>query len=60
MSTKDRIALVISAIYSLFPMVILFGNKPVGGVILLLPLLIYWGYRFIKNDISFIGNKGDN
>ena len=59
MSKKDRIALVISAIYMLFPITVLFGGKPDAVVIVILPLLIYWGYRFIKNDISFLNNKGN-
>ena len=58
MSKKDRIALVISAIYILFPIAILFGRRPEEVVIAILPLLIYWGYRFIKNDISFLNDKG--
>jgi hypothetical protein len=56
-SRKDRIALVISALYSLFPLVVIFEGKPAGVILAMLPLLVYWGYRFIKGDISFIGKQ---
>ena len=59
MNRKDRIAIVISGIYFLLPLMILFKGKGEGFIILSVPLALYWGYRFIKNDISFLNNKGD-
>lgn len=57
MNKKDRIATVISIFY-LIGYVMLMVNPAIhaGGVVSLffLPVLIYWGYRFIKDDISFI------
>ncbi len=57
MNKKDRIAVVISIVYFLFPLGILFdgGNgAPIVALIFTSPLIAYWGYRFIKNDISFL------
>lgn len=45
-SKKDRIALVASILITL-----------ISGGFLLIPVLIYWGYRFIQNDISFLKVK---
>lgn len=64
MSKKDRIAIVVSILYLLFPLLVLmvFGSDgPIMAVIFSSPLLVYWGYRFIKNDISFlkIGKKDE-
>lgn len=66
MNKKDRIAIVTSVIYTLF--CILAGastNPEKSGAMLfifisfMLPLFVYWGYRFIKNDISFLKMKDD-
>jgi hypothetical protein len=56
MSTKDRIAIVVSILYFLVPLFAMFTGKPamvIATLLASLPLLVYWGYRFIKNDISF-------
>jgi hypothetical protein len=40
----------------------LFGGThdgPAIGTFFFTPLLCYWGYRFIKNDISFLKVKDD-
>ena len=52
MSKKDRIAIVISIPLLLLGLVALFEEGL--GIVILLPLFCYWGYRFIKNDISFM------
>jgi len=58
LNKRDRIAVALSAIYMLFPLVLIFGGTfPARGVVALVPLLAYWGYRFVKNDISFIKNS---
>ena len=59
MNRKDRIAVVISVIYFLWPLFIVAGgvsnDDELGSVfVLMVPLIAYWGYRFIKGDISFI------
>ena len=57
MTKKDRIAIVVSVIYLLLPISAMVSGAWQEGIIFLLPVLIYWGYRFIKGDISFIGKK---
>lgn len=57
MNKKDRIALVVSALYGLLPISAIMAWEPGGFIATSIPLVIYWGYRFIKNDISFL-NKG--
>lgn len=59
MTKKDRIAVVVSVVYLFLVCLITIGNKDVGILIFLLVLLGYWGYRFIKNDISFLKVKDD-
>jgi len=61
MSKKDRVAIVVSFLYLLFPLAVLLdgaSDAPIAAIIFLSPLIMYWGYRFIKNDISFIKNSG--
>ncbi len=49
---RDRIAIVISIVYFMLPLVVFFADRDglITAPILLLPLIGYWGYRFIKND----------
>ena len=57
MTKKDRIALVISALYFLIPLGQLVGkgsDGPLLALIFIAPLIAYWGYRFIRGNISFI------
>lgn len=56
MTKKDRVAIVVSVIYAFVP---LFGmaNGEDGAFLFVLPIVIYWGYRFIKGDISFLGKN---
>lgn len=58
MSKKDRIAVVVSIL--LIPIgIVWFKDAEAAGLIILAPLIIYWAYRFIKNDISFLKMKDD-
>jgi hypothetical protein len=59
MNKKDRIAVVASIVYLFLVCLISLGNKDIGVLIFLLFLLGYWGYRFIKNDISFLKVKDE-
>ena len=58
MSKKDRIAIVLSLLWFLG---FIFAAMPrIKGdelMVAIIPLVIYWGFRFIKNDISFLGKK---
>lgn len=57
MLKKDRIAIVSSVIY-FFIVPVDAGMKDVGmGFLLCLPILLYWGYRFIQGDIDFKKNE---
>lgn len=62
MTKKDRVALVISVVYLFFPLLLLADrgvrNLP-PALLFTIPIVIYWGYRFIKNDISFL-NKNNS
>lgn len=59
MNKKDRIAIVISVL----ALILSFAPPTNGDFFMILSLLIwvcvpvYWGYRFIKNDISFLNIK---
>ena len=55
-SKKDRIAIVISIVYVFITLCIM-ASSDVESVLLLIIPIGYWGYRFIKNDISFIKIK---
>lgn len=56
MSKKDRTAIVFTLLY----LIIAIGTGIENGHLLyglawvFLPTMIYWGHRFIKNDISFL------
>lgn len=57
MTRKDRVALAISALYSLFPLAVLGSggsDAPIAAAFFVSPVVAYWGYRFVKGDISFI------
>jgi hypothetical protein len=64
MNRKDRIAVVMSVMYTLFCVLVGASTNPEkSGAMLfifisfMMPLFLYWGYRFIKNDISFLRSK---
>ena len=56
LTKKDEIAVVVSMIYSLLPIFAMVVGEG-GGFLFLFPVFLYWGYRFIQGDISFIGKK---
>ena len=64
MSKKDRIALVISFFYTLLSFSLAtnrgYSDWHITLIILLVPVMIYWSYRFIKNDISFLNKEEKN
>lgn len=70
MSKKDRIAIALSSLYILFPLFNIIASfhlnregDAIGflfiGFILSVFLVIYWGVRFIKNDIGFLKKYND-
>lgn len=54
MNKKDRIALVCSLL-----LLILGINETEGLAAVLFLITCYWGYRFVKNDISFLHIKNE-
>jgi len=56
MNKKDRIAIVISVFLPLFTGSI---NTDDFFIPPLIAISIYWSYRFIKNDISFLKVKDE-
>lgn len=57
MSKKDRIAVVLSILTLFIPIALLIDGEPGPALVMLALLIGYWGYRFIKNDISFLKIK---
>ena len=66
MNRKDRIAVVVSITY--FSVALLIAFKLTGfdvlkallsQVMFAAPIFLYWGYRFIQNDISFLKVKDE-
>lgn len=59
MNKKDRVAVVITFIFLSIGVFGAAGGK--AGVLIATgtPVMLYWGYRFIKNDISFFKVKDD-
>jgi len=53
MHKKDRVAFVVSSIVIFFGLFIVAEEGP-EGLLLLPPVAMYWLYRFLNNDISFI------
>jgi hypothetical protein len=66
MKKKDRIAIAVSVIYFIFTFTFCAATiiAPWGifeGLFFgLVPLSLYWGYRFIKDDISFIQHENNS
>jgi len=56
MTIKDRIAIVLTAPFLIASILFLIqGSSIVANVaVSLAPVIVYWGYRFIKGDISFM------
>lgn len=61
MTKKDRIAVVISVVLLLLSalLIVPMGDGAGLGIVFLFAVVIYWGYRFIKNDISFLKMRDD-
>ena len=59
MTKRDRKAVVVSIIGLILAFILAIPNSPMRiALIIWLPLvLVYWGYRFTKNDISFFKVK---
>ena len=64
MSKQDRIAISITIIWLFVFLVItggsIFTRINEGTLIVFGPIIVYWIFRFVKNDISFLNNKGNN
>lgn len=62
MNKKDRIAIVVSIVYLTVPLTFTFYGSILHDFagFTLLPLILYWGWRFIKGDISFLGQDKQN
>ena len=61
MSKKDRIAIVVSILYFSLPLAVLLDggyDAPIAALVLTSLLIVYWSYRFVKNDISFVKSSG--
>ena len=55
MTKKDRIAISITFVFLCWSIALLQKTYTADeGVTILIPLILYWAYRFIKNDISFL------
>lgn len=61
MTKKDRIAIVVSIAWFLFALAFAMSSNAYFSVFLIVasPVLLYWGYRFIKNDISFLNIRDE-
>lgn len=59
MTKKDRIAIGISAVLFMAPLFILAVGHVDLFVMWSFPLVVYWVYRFIKGDISFLGKANE-
>ena len=64
MNKKDRIAISITIIWLFVFLVISSGEILTiideRTLVVFGPIIVYWIFRFVKNDISFLSNKGDN
>ena len=57
MTRKDRIAIVLTIPFLILSLLILIDQSSsmvLEFAISIAPPLVYWGYRFIKGDISFM------
>ena len=56
MNKKDRVAIVLTIFY-LFFLIFVYMELRSSLILWALVPVIYWGYRFIRNDISFLNSK---
>ena len=57
MTRKDRIAIVLTIPFLILSLLILIDQSSsmvLEFAISIAPVIVYWGYRFIKGDISFM------
>ena len=57
MTKKDRIAIVLTIPFLIMSLLLLIYHSPywiLEFLTFIAPPLVYWGYRFIKDDISFM------
>lgn len=59
MNKKDRIAVVVTTLALFFGGIAALGDEGVSFVIASVVVVLYWTYRFIKNDISFLRMKDE-
>lgn len=59
MIKKDRIAVVFSVLFTFLAIVVGLsgGSGPAWAPLFLGVVIVYWGFRFIKDDISFLNKK---
>jgi len=63
MNKKDRIAIVITTLYIFWPLILIAdkgSSNFMPALMFTIPVIAYWGYRFIKNDISFLKNNSED
>lgn len=58
MSKQDTVAFLISSILVMLGLFIIVEEGP-AGLILCAPVVLYWLYRYLSGDISFIGKTSD-
>ena len=54
MTKKDRIAIVLTIPCLIGSILSLIDGYTEDAAVFLAPVVVYWGYRFIKGDISFM------
>ena len=57
MTKKDRLAITISSVVLFLSISVMLGNSRSAGpifTVFVVPIILYWAYRFIKDDISFL------
>ncbi|HCG6670456.1 MAG: hypothetical protein GYB32_14970 [Algicola sp.] len=61
MNKKDRIAIVVTILYMFWPLIVVVDSgNTLAALIFTIPVISYWGYRFVKNDISFFKNNSED
>lgn len=57
---KDRMKLVISTVYTLFCLILILPKELPAFFVFMLPIIVYWGYRWTKGDITFKNPNKNN
>tara|TARA_R100000005_G_scaffold96454_1_gene83494 strand:- start:26672 stop:26860 length:189 start_codon:yes stop_codon:yes gene_type:complete len=58
MSKQDKVAFLVSSILVMLGLFITAEEGP-AGLVLCAPVVLYWLYRYLSGDISFIGKTSD-